>query len=47
MELYFNFEKLKEILASTQALELPYFEAEFVFCTDASGFALGAVLPNE
>lgn len=42
---YINaFEKLKQIIASDQVLSYPNFELPFILTTDASNFALGAVL---
>lgn len=41
-----SFELLKEILTSPKILQFPNFNEEFILRTDASGFALGAVLSN-
>ena len=40
------FEIIKQILISPEILQFPDFEKEFILRTDASGFALGAVLSN-
>ena len=40
------FEALKRMLISPQILQYPDFEHDFILRTDASGFALGAVLSN-
>ena len=40
------FETLKRILISPHILQYPDFEHDFILRTDASGFALGAVLSN-
>jgi len=42
-----SFELLKRILTETPVLIHPNFEKEFILCTDASGYALGAVLEQE
>ena len=42
-----SFEKLKEKLTTTPVLIFPDFEKEFVLYTDASGYALGAVLSQK
>jgi len=42
-----SFEKLKEKLTTTPVLMFPDFEKEFVLYTDASGYALGAVLSQK
>lgn len=39
-----SFEKLKTIIASDQVLSYPDFTQEFILTTDASDYALGAVL---
>ena len=41
-----SFEIIKQILISPEILQFPDFEKEFILRTDASGFALGAVLSN-
>lgn len=41
------FEKLKQILQSTQVLAYPQFDKPFILETDASGFAIGFVLSQE
>lgn len=41
-----SFHLLKTILSSPQILQFPNFDEEFILRTDASGFALGAVLSN-
>lgn len=46
MECQQAFEKLKEILISPKVLRYPDFENEFILRTDASGYAIGAVLSN-
>ena len=40
------FNKIKNILVSPELLTFPDFEKEFILRTDASGFALGAILSN-
>ncbi len=42
-----SFEKLKEKLTTTPVLIFPDFEKEFILYTDASGYALGAVLSQK
>lgn len=40
------FEIIKEILISPKVLQFPNFDKDFILRTDASGFALGAILSN-
>lgn len=40
------FTTIKEILTSPKILQFPNFEKDFILRTDASGFAIGAVLSN-
>lgn len=42
-----SFNKLKEALTTTPVLQLPDFSQEFTVKTDASGFAMGAVLTQK
>src|SRR5204862_6915341 len=42
-----SFERLKEKLTTTPVLIFPDFEREFILYTDASGYALGAVLSQK
>ena len=42
-----SFEKLKVTLLSEPVLVLPDFSKQFILCTDASKYALGAVLIQE
>ena len=42
-----SFDKLKQMLQSTQVLEYPQFDKPFILETDASGFAIGFVLSHD
>lgn len=41
-----SFETLRKLLASPEILQFPNFDEDFILRTDASGYAIGAVLSN-